>query len=612
MFNTMIPLSLYVSMEIIKLTQMLLLNDIDMYDPETDTPFEARTSTINEELGQVGYIFSDKTGTLTENIMRFRKLSVAGAAWHHEYLPKDSEPETHTLLHKKRGPRSKGKEPARISRTSVSREPAHSTAATSADRDESPLSTRRKSTSQWKSSAVPEMISTDLNTMDLVRYIQRRPETALAHKAKMMLLSIAVCHTCLPERHDDDKEITFQASSPDELALVEAAKELGFLAFSRNVSSLTLKLLPHGDHGDAIFETYEVLDVIEFSSKRKRMSVIVRFPDGKISVICKGADSMVMERLRQANMANHMLAKIEKRVLQRKSLEAEEYIRRKSSQMERKGSVIRTSITIARNSSTTGRPSMSRLEPIRDQVDGWLNEREHDIVMSPVSVTSHNRRSLALSERQRSLDHDLEADAVIEEAMTLEENAELERCLQHITDFATEGLRTLLYGFRFLDEQEYKSWKKVYHDATTSLVDRQLLIERAGELIEQQLELAGATAIEDKLQKGVPETIERLRRANIRMWMLTGDKRETAINIGHSCGLIKDYSNLTVLDSEAGDLQHVIAQTVIDLNSGGVAHSVVVIDGRTLSAIEDHWGLYGLFLELAILADSVICCRASP
>jgi phospholipid-translocating ATPase len=55
MFNTMIPLSLYVSLEIIKLAQMFLLNDIDMYDEVSDTPFEARTSTINEELGQIRY-----------------------------------------------------------------------------------------------------------------------------------------------------------------------------------------------------------------------------------------------------------------------------------------------------------------------------------------------------------------------------------------------------------------------------------------------------------------------------------------------------------------------------------------------------------------------------
>ncbi|KAG5916597.1 hypothetical protein E4U42_007592, partial [Claviceps africana] len=84
MFNTLIPLSLYISMEIVKLGQLVLLHDVDMYDPVTDTPMVANTTTILENLGQVTHVFSDKTGTLTENVMRFRKMSVAGVALLHD------------------------------------------------------------------------------------------------------------------------------------------------------------------------------------------------------------------------------------------------------------------------------------------------------------------------------------------------------------------------------------------------------------------------------------------------------------------------------------------------------------------------------------------------
>lgn len=130
--------------------------------------------------------------------------------------------------------------------------------------------------------------------------------------------------------------------------------------------------------------------------------------------------------------------------------------------------------------------------------------------------------------------------------------------------------------------------------------------------MQRHFELAGATAIEDKLQDGVPEAIDKLRRAKIKLWMLTGDKRETAINIGHSCRLIKDYSTITVLDHELGDVSQRIAAATLQMNNEIVAHSVVVIDGHTLSQVTASESLRKLFLSLIVLVDTVICCRASP
>ncbi|KAM3422882.1 Phospholipid-transporting ATPase [Cercospora zeina] len=627
MFNTLIPLSLYVSLEIIKLAQMVLMNsDVDMYDEVSNTPFSAQTSTINEELGQVGYVFSDKTGTLTENVMKFRKMSVAGNAFLHDMDLDDSESQPQLLLHKKRK-QGKGTKPIRKSR-SQSR-PRKSTASGellattghaaghSAPRRDSQPRPSRSTTTQWRSSAVPALPQTEHNTRELIRYLEHQPNTAFAHKVKLFILSIALCHTCLPERgeEDDDAQITFQASSPDELALVRAAQELGFLALDRNAAILTLKISSGGRDAQPVLEKYEVLDVIEFSSSRKRASVVVRMPDGRITVICKGADSVIMKRLRLANLARQKVAEIEKRTVQRRSMEAHEALRRQSSIAERAGSVIsmpRTSNSLARRS--TARGSIGHLSSIRDNVDGWLNEREHDVTDSP-RVSSHLRRSTTrplMAERSESHQSDPDLYTTIDEAAATDEAVVIERCLQHINDFATEGLRTLLYGHRFLSEDEYWSWKKIYHDATTSLVNRTELIEKAGEMIECGFDLGGATAIEDKLQQGVPETIDRLRRANIKMWMLTGDKRETAVNIGHSCRLIKDYSSVTILDSDAGDVEHSIAAAIIDINRGDIAHSVVVIDGGTLSLIQSDDALHTLFLDLAILTDSVVCCRASP
>lgn len=626
MFNTMIPLSLYVSMEIIKVFQMLLLNDMDMYDEDSNTPLEARTSTINEELGQISYIFSDKTGTLTDNMMKFRKLSVAGTAWLHDPdVRAEAEIEAHRshLVHKKR---NKGKKPAKRGRMSESDHVPTKfglSAYASPERASGVVPQEEATETGWKSTARPKKAQPEMHTYELIRYIQRRPHTVFARKARFFLLTIALCHTCLPETRADGS-IGFQAASPDELALVVAAQELGYLVIDRNSGVLSIKTLPQHRGEEPQPEQYEVLDVIEFSSKRKRMSVVVRFPDGRTCVVSKGADSIIMSLLRLSALAKQKNLEIEARAQRRKSIEAHESIARKSEQLDRRPSFPRPSFSMPRTSvNGIGRSSTSqaRVQPIRDQLDSWLTERETDVDAAGVGESSlyyeprpsgaHGRPSVATMETIGSMTEDEDYE-LVEESMVVDEPAVIERCFQHINDFATEGLRTLLYGYRFLTADEYVGWKKIYSDAATSLVDRQARIEAAGDLIERDLELAGATAIEDKLQKGVPEAIDKLRRANIKMWMLTGDKRETAINIGHSCRLIKDYSSLTLLDHSSGQVEQSIAAAIVHINRGTVAHSVVVVDGQTLALIEADDYLKALFLDLAVLADSVICCRASP
>jgi phospholipid-translocating ATPase len=131
-------------------------------------------------------------------------------------------------------------------------------------------------------------------------------------------------------------------------------------------------------------------------------------------------------------------------------------------------------------------------------------------------------------------------------------------------------------------------------------------------MIEQNFDLAGATAIEDKLQKGVPETVDKMRRANIKIWMLTGDKRETAINIAHSARICKSYSEVVILDHKIGEVEQRMASTLLDITKGSIPHSVIVVDGATLAEIEGNDTLSMLFFDLVVISDSVICCRASP
>jgi phospholipid-translocating P-type ATPase (flippase) len=196
---------------------------------------------------------------------------------------------------------------------------------------------------------------------------------------------------------------------------------------------------------------------------------------------------------------------------------------------------------------------------------------------------------------------------------TQSEMWEYQQTMDHIQEYATTGLRTLLYGHRFLSKEEYSLWSKKYVDAQSALEGRQDKLEQVAELLEQNLDMTGATAIEDKLQDGVPETIDKLRRAGIRLWMLTGDKRETAINIGYSCRLIKDYSSTIILDVPTQAQAHkAMNKAMKDVMKGKSRHVVVVIDGATLGIVEQSTELMALFVELGIRADSVICCRVSP
>ncbi|KAL0472130.1 P-type ATPase [Neurospora intermedia] len=609
-FNNIIPLALYVSLEIVKLGQMWFLNsDVEMYDKVSDTPAKCNTNTILENLGQIGYVFSDKTGTLTENVMKFRKMSIAGTTWLHEMdIVKEQEEQGLTQT------KTKGKE------LNVMLEPTFEndnalTKTTTAVSVRSP--NPRRSSSQWRSTGRPDHVQPEVTTEDLLEYIRLRPKAPFSRKAIQYLLAMALCHTCLPEIRDG--EIEFQAASPDELALVKAAQELGFLVVQRSSQSVTLRI-SRGD-GTELERTYQILDLIEFSSKRKRMSIIVRCPDERIWLITKGADSVILPRLRMAQLA------IQKANEVRKSLEVEHEMQRRSEAREPRNSfggrpslTIRRSINLARQSSVAG-PSK---RPITNRSKSFEVGR-----MSLSAPEYHLRPQVTV--RTASYDvpyEDVVAASVsdkfafLDDPSVCDEGAIFTRCFKHIDDFATEGLRTLLFAQRFLSESEYNTWKKLYRDAETSLVDRQERIETAGELIEQTLDLIGATAIEDKLQKGVPETIERLRRANIKIWMLTGDKRETAINIAHSARLCRPTSDIYILDATKGNLEGQIMDIVDELNIRAETmptaipnHTVVVIDGHTLAALDEpeaHGNAKELFYSLIPTIDSVICCRASP
>ncbi|XP_034064078.1 phospholipid-transporting ATPase IA isoform X3 [Gymnodraco acuticeps] len=429
LFNNLIPISLLVTLEVIKFVQAFFINwDTDMLYEPTNTPAQARTSNLNEELGQVKYIFTDKTGTLTCNVMQFKKCTVAGVAYGHFPEAEDG---------------------------SFAEDDCHST--NSSDEE-------------------------GFNDPSLLENLQSNHPTAAVILEFMTMM--AICHTAVPERIDG--KITYQAASPDEGALVRAAQTLGFVFSGRTPDSVIVQM-------PGTEEKYELLHVLEFTSTRKRMSVIMRTPSGKIRLYCKGADTVIYDRLADS----------------------------------------------------------SRYKEIT---------------------------------------------------------------LKHLEQFATEGLRTLCFAVADVSESSYQHWLEILHRAGTSLQNRALKLEESYELIEKNLQLLGATAIEDKLQDKVPETIETLMKADIKIWILTGDKQETAINIGHSCRLLTKNMGMLVVNEDTLDrtretLSHhcgVLGDALYKEND-----FALIIDGTTLKYALT-FGVRQYFLDLALSCKAVICCRVSP
>ncbi|GAB1289701.1 Phospholipid-transporting ATPase IA [Apodemus speciosus] len=439
LFNNLIPISLLVTLEVVKFTQAYFINwDLDMHYEPTDTAAMARTSNLNEELGQVKYIFSDKTGTLTCNVMQFKKCTIAGVAYGHVPEPEDygcSPDECGSCFHEQN--------------------------------------------SQFGDEKT-------FNDPSLLENLQNNHPTAPI--ICEFLTMMAVCHTAVPER--EGEKIIYQAASPDnhEGALVRAAKQLNFVFTGRTPDSVIIDSLGQE-------ERYELLNVLEFTSARKRMSVVVRTPSGKLRLYCKGAvmDTVIYERLAETSKYKEIT-------------------------------------------------------------------------------------------------------------------------LKHLEQFATEGLRTLCFAVAEISESDFEEWRAVYQRASTSVQNRLLKLEESYELIEKNLQLLGATAIEDKLQDQVPETIETLMKADIKIWILTGDKQETAINIGHSCRLLKRNMGMIVINEGSLDgTRETLSRHCTTLGDALRKENdfALIIDGKTLKYALT-FGVRQYFLDLALSCKAVICCRVSP
>ncbi|XP_037680228.1 LOW QUALITY PROTEIN: phospholipid-transporting ATPase IK [Choloepus didactylus] len=354
LLSVMVPMAMFVLAEFVYLGNSIFINwDLKMYHEPQDEPAKARSTSLNDELGQVEYVFSDKTGTLTQNIMTFKKCCVDGLI----YSSDDDDVEA----------------------------------------------IRKANPYVWNEFADGKLL---FHNAELLRAV--RADEAVAVREFWRVL--ALCHTVMVQ--EEANQLLYKAASPDEEALVTAARNFGYVFLSRTQDTVTLVELGQR-------RVYQVLAMMDFNSVRKRMSMLVRTPEGTICLYTKGADTVIFERL-------------------------------------------------------------------------------------------HKRGP---------------AEFTTEEALAA---------------FAEQTLRTLCLAYKEVDEATYEDWSRRHLEASILLQNRAQALHQVYEEMEQDLQLLGATAIEDRLQDGVPNTIKCLKKGNIKVWVLTGDKQETAVNIGFACNLLSE------------------------------------------------------------------------
>ena len=223
-------------------------------------------------------------------------------------------------------------------------------------------------------------------------------------------------------------------------------------------------------------------------------------------------------------------------------------------------------------------------------------------------------------------------------------------------DFSVEGLRTLVLAKRELTDEQVRDFEKKWNTAKNAMSDRSKRLDEVAKEFEVDMELVGVTAIEDKIQEGVPETIADLLEGGLKVWVLTGDKQETAINIGYSCKLLNKEMDLVIMNSSSLEnvksslkksLLKYVEVTSMDNHYYDISRNSIqgptpntnsimrmleapdddsnikiidlkkinlglVVNGSTLTFIYSDPEALKYFAMLSCLCHAVICCRVSP
>ena len=481
LFCAIIPIALRVNLVISKTFFSVRINK-DKSIPETI----ARNSTIPEELGRVSYIFSDKTGTLTKNEMIFKNIAMETDQFGQESfndLKDILEDECKTNDAPLLDIYNKLKENDEINNNDIINEDNNNTSINNNKNliDDSPLST-------------DNLISNE-NIKEKKPHSHRKKHKKLRRSRnkiiKDTITSMLLCNNVTPIISNENPDIiTYQASSPDEIALVKFAEKLNMRLIYRTDKEIKIKNI------SGTIEEYNILANFPFSSDTKRMGIILQNKKyGHIIFYLKGAENVMMNFVKK------------------------EYV-------------------------------------------GYIKENTENL--------------------------------------------------------ATKGLRTLVLTQKLIPQKEFKIWFDEYSEALTSMDNRKQKLRDVISKLENNMEFLCVTGVEDLLQNEVATTIDNLRNAGIKLWMLTGDKVETATCISISTGLkAKNHKIFTLTYDQIKDEENPeneinkLKEKLEEYNNKiMIDPHLFILDGDTLDLALKQ--CQKEFYESAMQAPSVVCCRCSP